>query len=158
MALSAAQIEALVFRRIPQAGEAQFTMNNQMIDILTALNGRRNVGVVSRKTGYDLGIVKAVLAQLLKLKLVEVVQSAPPAVDDEFMTVLLRELSLAIGPLAQVVMEDAMHDLGHPQGPFPQGRAAELVDLLAKEITRPEKRNRFQTQMVGQLKAKSYYT
>ena len=157
MALSAAEISALVFRRIPHSGQTEFSLTSQMIDVLTALDGRRNLAEVGRQTGIEFGIVKAVVSQLLNLKLIEVVQKAPPVVDDEFMAYLQRELSLAIGPLAEVVIEDAIYDLGYTEGRLPQRRAAELVDLLAKEISRPEKRNQFQVNLVRQLKAKGYF-
>jgi len=157
MALSAAEIAALVFRRAQGTGETQFTMTTQMIDILAAMDGQRNLGELVQQTGVDIGTVKSVAAQLLNAKLVELVKSEPPAVDNEFTAFLLREMSLAIGPLAEVVIEDAMHDLGCPEGPLPQGRAAELVDLLSKEISRPEKRSQFQTNMVGKLKEKGYF-
>ena len=158
MALSAAEIAALVFRRVPGTGETQFTMTSQMIDVLAAMDGQRNLSELAQQTGHDFGAVKTVAAKLLNAKLVEIVKTVPPAVDNEFMAFLLRELSLAIGPLAEVVIEDAMHDLGFPRGPLPKGRAAELVDLLSREISRPEKRSQFQTNMVGKLKDKGYYT
>ena len=156
MALSATEISALVFRRIPRSGEAHFSLSTQMIDVLAALNGKRNLGDVARQTGYGVGVIKPVIAQLLNMKLIELVRTAPPAVDQEFMVCLAKELSLAIGPLAGVVIEDALRDLGHPKGALPQARAAELVDLLAREISRPEKRNQFQVRMVNQLKVKGY--
>jgi hypothetical protein len=157
MALTANEISNLVFRRVSSSGKTQFSLSSQMIDVLTVLDGQRNLGQASQETGYDFGLVKAVVAQLLKMKLIELVPVSSPSVDEEFMAFLSKALSMAIGPLAAVLIEDARSDLGHPEGPLPQDRAAELVDLLAREINQPEKRNQFQVKMVGKLKSKGYF-
>ena len=69
---------------------------------------------------------------------------------------LQKELSLAIGPLAEIVIEDAAGDLGHDLFRFPSQRAAELVELIGREIKRGDKRVVFTQNMVAAIKEKGY--
>ncbi|GAI97457.1 unnamed protein product [marine sediment metagenome] len=57
-----------------------------------------------------------------------------------------------MGPIADVLIEEAVTDLDHSKGEFPRHRAAELVNLLASEIRREEKRIVFQQNMVKKIK------
>jgi hypothetical protein len=53
MALTANEISNLVFRRVSSSGKTQFSLSSQMIDVLTVLDGQRNLGQASQETGYD---------------------------------------------------------------------------------------------------------
>ena len=61
-------------------------------------------------------------------------------------------MSLSLGPIADVLIEEAVTDLDHSKREFPRHRAAELVNLLAREIRREEKRIVLQQNMVKKIK------
>jgi len=70
----------------------------------------------------------------------------------DFFTVLSNELSRAMGPIADVVIEDEINDMGEDPSKFPAHRAAELVDQLARQIIREERKVAFQQSMVKKLR------
>ena len=156
MAISADELSVLVFRRIPRKDLEEFSLDSSMLSLLMELDGERSLGTIAQKVGLDPSTMKSVISKLYQLKLVEPVKSSVPIIDHEFRTYLTNELTLAIGPLATVLIEEAVSDMGYKENKFPSHRAAELVELLARDIAREEKRNTFKANMVKVLKLKGY--
>jgi hypothetical protein len=100
--------------------------------------------------------VRDAVNKLLRLELIEPVENAIPVLDRDFLGHLKRDLSLAIGPLAEVLIEDAINDLGYSIEKFPEHRVAELVEMLAREIHREDKRAIFKHNMVSRIKERGY--
>jgi hypothetical protein len=83
-------------------------------------------------------------------------ESVGQVLDQDFLRYLITELSLAIGPLGEVIVEDGVDELGFTLNTFPTHRAAELINLLAQEIQRDEKRSEFKQNMVKKIREKGY--
>jgi hypothetical protein len=90
------------------------------------------------------------------LNLIEVVEDAIPMLDKNFFEYLNAQLSLATGPIARVLIEDAVADLGHTLARFPSHRSAELVDILSKQIQRDKQRVDFKQNMIKKINEKGY--
>jgi len=126
------------------------------LTLFMELDGKKSLAVISRKTGLKMSTLREAAGKLLRLKLVEQVAEAIAAVDADFMDTLKRELSLAIGPLAQILIEDAVNDLGQSVTRFPSRQAPELVESLSREIHREDKRAAFKQVMLRKIKEKGY--
>jgi hypothetical protein len=96
------------------------------------------------------------VGKLVGLKLIELVEGTRHVIDQDFISFLISEMSIAIGPLGEVIVEDGLEDLGFSKSNFPTHRAAELVNLLAREIHREEKRTEFKQNMVKIIREKGY--
>ena len=72
--------------------------------------------------------------------------------NDEFFDLLKIQLSLAIGPIAGYIIEDEVQGFGGDLTTVPRHRAAELVDLLSRQIQRQEKKIAFQQAMLKIIK------
>ncbi|MGD2125425.1 MAG: hypothetical protein PVG99_05050 [Desulfobacteraceae bacterium] len=156
MDISSGDISALVFRRVIREEEGEFAVDSRMLSVLMELDGQKSLALIARKIGLDMGAIRQVTAKLLKLKLVEPVEGAVSVLDRDFLDFLSTQLRLAVGPIGEVLIEDAMVDLGNDLNQFPSHRAAELVDLLARQIQREEKRTEFQQSMISKIKEKGY--
>jgi hypothetical protein len=156
MDISSGDISFMVFRRIIRKDEGEFPVDSRMLSVLMEMDGRKNLGTIGKKTGLDMGTIRQVMAKLLRLKLVEPVESAISVLDQDFLNFLSQQLHLAVGPIAEVLIEDAVADLGYALYQFPSHRAAELVDLLARQIQREEKRTDFEQGMIKKLQEKDY--
>jgi hypothetical protein len=156
MDISSGDISALVFRRVIREDTAEYSFDAQMLALFMELDGKKSLALISRKTGLKMSALREAAGKLLKLKLIEQVAEAIAAVDEDFMDTLKRQLSLAIGPLAQILIEDAVNDLGQSVARFPTRRAPELVESLSREIQREEKRTAFKQAMVRKIKEKGY--
>jgi hypothetical protein len=76
--------------------------------------------------------------------------------DKDFFDYLVVHLSLAVGPIAQVLIEEEVAGLGYSLAQFPGHRVAELVDNLAREIRRKEKKDVFLKSMAVKIREKKY--
>ena len=156
MDISSGDISAIVFRRVVREDTAEYSFDAQMLTLFMELDGKKSLAMISKKTGLKMSSLRAAVNKLLKLKLIEPMAEANSAVDADFMDTLKRELSLAIGPLAQILIEDAVNDLGQSVTRFPTRRAPELVESLSREIQREDKRAAFKQNMVRKIKEKGY--
>lgn len=152
MNILSGDISGLVFERADRGDLGEFSLDSHMLSVLVELDGRRSLGSVAKKAGLDMGIVKGVIFRLLKLKLIRPEGRRISVLGRDFFDYLNVQLSLALGPIADVLIEEAVTDLDHSKREFPRHRAAELVNLLAREIRREEKRIVFQQNMAKKIK------
>lgn len=156
MDISSGDISSIVFRRVIKDDIGKFSFDIQMLNVFLALDGKKRLGIVAKELGFSKNKMRTVVSGLMQLKLIEPVEEAVSILDNDFLDYLKNQLSLAIGPLAEVLIEDAIMDLGHSRTRFPGHRAAELVDLLAQDIRREEKKTNFKQNMVNKIREKGY--
>ncbi|MCB9481514.1 MAG: hypothetical protein H6680_06815 [Desulfobacteraceae bacterium] len=58
----------------------------------------------------------------------------------------------AIGPIADVILDDAISDIGESKNSFAPKRIPELINFVSREIPRDDKRKEFQKSMMVKLK------
>lgn len=145
-------ISRLVLKRTVRADLGEVSLDSEMLQVLMELDGTKNLGQVARSLNVNMKHLRSVLNKLHKLHLVEVAKDAMPTLGRDFFNVLSNELSRAMGPIADVVIEDEINDMGEDPSKFPAHRAAELVDQLARQIIREERKVAFQQSMVKKLR------
>lgn len=156
MDISSGNISSIIFRRVVRSDIGEFSLDSHMLGILMELDGKKSLGEVADNLGMNMGSVRSVVSKLLSLQLIETTGSAVKTLDSTFMDYLVDELSLAIGPIADVIFEDTIEDMGYTPGRFPSHQAAELVDILSREIRREEKKAEFKLNMVKKIKSSGY--
>ncbi len=149
-------LAALVFKRVPAQNLGEFSLDGRMLSVLMEVDGRQSVGTIAKKLGMTLGAIRPVISGLSKLKLIEAGEDSLSVLDAGFLDALKGRLALAVGPIAEVLIEDAAEDLGYTPNRFPSHRAAELVDLLARQIRREDKMTEFKQHMVGMIRDRGY--
>lgn len=150
------ELSGMVFRRVVRKDMGEFSFDSHMLSVLMEMDGRQKIGSVAEKTGLSLADLREIVSKLLGLKLIEPAQAAVKMLDEDFLDTLSAEMSLAVGPIAEVIIEDAVVDLGLNPTQVPSHRAAELVELLAREIQRDEKKTEFKQNMIRKIKEKGY--
>ncbi|MBU0987120.1 MAG: hypothetical protein KKH68_07690 [Proteobacteria bacterium] len=148
----AGDISDLVFKRSVKGDLDEFSLDSQMLKILMELDGKKNLASVSRSVNMNMTALKEVLARLNKIQLIEVVEKAVPMLNENFFDFLKNQLSLALGPIAEFLIEDGLHELGTNPDKVPVHRAAELVNLLARQIPRKDRKVTFQQAMAQKIK------
>jgi transposase-like protein len=156
MDFSSSDITTMVFGRVSHQDLGEFSLDGRMLNVLMELDGQKNVAAVAKKTGLSHKEIRDVLSRLVEHNLAEPIEEAMTVADQEFLDFLTRQLGQAIGPIAEVLIEDAATELGYSLDKFPGHRVAELVDLLAKEIQKEDKRNEFKQNMLKMIKEKGY--
>ena len=156
MVLSSGDISSMIYSRKVRDDLGDFSLDGQTLIVLMELDGKTTLGALAGKTGLTMGAIREVIAYLLKLGLIDKVEKRVVPVDAAFFRTLLDEFALAIGPIASVLIEDEIQDLGYDVNSFPTYLVSELVDRLAREIRREEKKAIFIQNLVNIIRAKGY--
>jgi hypothetical protein len=156
MDILSGDISVLVFRRVGKENLGEFSLDRRMLTVLMELDGKQNLSDVAKKTGLTLGATRDAISKLFQLKLIEPADVSISMLDEDFVDYLQAQLSLAIGPLAEVLIEDAVSDMGCQRSQIPSHRAAELIDLLAREIQREDKMLVFKQDMLKKIRENGY--
>jgi hypothetical protein len=156
MKLLAGEISTLVFERIVRNELGEFSMDHRTLTVLIELDGQTDLAGVAQSAGLTMSQVREVIARLLQLGLIRPVTSTLNFLDQDFVEHLTAQLSLAVGPIAGLLLEDEMHDMGFSPEKFPIQRTPELIDRLAREIRRDDKKSAFKKHMVQRMQEKGY--
>lgn len=156
MDLSSAGISTMVFKRLLREDQGDFLLDQKMLTVFMELDGQKNLGAVASKAGLNMSSMREVISKLLQLKLIEKAEENIHFLDNDFIEYLFGQFSLAVGPIAQVLIEDETQDLGFSVSQFPIQRVAELVDRLSREIRRDEKKTEFKRNMINKIREKGY--
>jgi len=149
-------ISSIIYKRKVRDDLGDFSLDGQTLLILMELDGEATLGHLAGKTGLSMGSIRELIGNLLKLGLIEKVEREVIPVGNDFFRDLLDELALAIGPIASVLIEDEVQDLGYDVKSFPSYLVTELVDRLAGEIRREEKKTIFIKNMAQIIRTKGY--
>ena len=149
-------ILSMIFKQVVTGGMGDITLDSGLLNVFMELDGKKNLGMIAQKTGLNMGEIRDAISRLLKMKLVESSTENILMVDGDFLNFLNAELSLAVGPIAEVLIEDEIVNMGHGIANFPASKAAELVEMIAMTIEHEEKRSVFKVSMVNKLKEKGY--
>jgi len=130
----------------------EVSLDSRMLTLLMQLNGERNTVALAAELGMTLSDIRDVLVRLDHLGLIEEIVSSVPTLAGDFYPFLTDQLSQAMGPMAEILLEDLLQEMALKRENTPLTRAAELVDALAREIPRDEKRVEFQRALLSKLK------
>ena len=149
-------ISTMVFKQVVTNGQSDITLDSSFLNVFLGLDGKKNLGIIAQETGLNIDEIRNAIFKLLPLKLVESAAEDILMADDDFFNFLNTQLSLDVGPVAEILIEDEIVNMDHGISKFPAFRAAELVEILAMTIEREEKRSAFKLGMVNKLKEKGY--
>ena len=156
MDILSGEISEMVFTREIKNDLEKISLDSQMLSVLMEINGESSLIKICQKISMNMSTMRKVIDKLLNLKLITPVQNTISMIGEDFFNALNEQLSFAIGPIAGVLIEDAVMDLGHNLSQVPQHRAAELVGLLDREIMDEEKKLIFKQNMLTLIKQKGY--
>ena len=156
MTLPTGDLKAMVYRRLQRDDLGEFSMDSRMLTVLMDLDGQRSLDDIARSRGISPQAVQTIVARLVELRLIAPVESIAAYLDADFMAYLRAQMSQAVGPIAEILLEDATYDLNHQLDRFPANRVAELVDYLAREIQRQDKAIAFKQNVLLKIREKGY--
>lgn len=152
MDIFSGDFSALVFKGSVKSDIGEFSLDSLMLKVLMNLDGKKDLASVHRSLNMNMETLKNVLTKLYNLELIIKVEKTVSMLDNNFFAFLQSHLSLAMGPIAELLIEDEVIELGDGSKMIPCNRAAELVDLLARQIPRKEKKIVFQEAMLKKIK------
>ncbi len=146
----------IVFKLTGHKGSNDIKIKSTEWNVLTQVDGMKSVREISKALNKDdIGVAK-VLHDLFLAGLLEVVEKSksPPekVVGREFLKRVAEELAKALGPIASVIVDDQIAEMGQQRDAFPRNKASELVESVSSEITDEGKKIRFQRSMLEILR------
>lgn len=150
------EISDKVFRQVINKSHKDVSLESWLLKVFLEMNGIRSVGEVAAKVDMDMVEMRKAISRLIEIGLISMVEPSEPVLDSEFFDFLQMQLSLAVGPIAGLIIEEDIKDMGFNKNNFPSAQAAELVDSLSREIQREEKKTIFKLSMVQKIKQFKY--
>lgn len=152
MGIQSGDISKLVFKRTASNDSGKVSIDHLALEVLFEINGKASLGAIAQKTGMGMANIRSVITELMKQKLIAPVTNGVKVLGSDFLQALEDELAVAVGPIADVLVEDAFGDMGLPMGQVPINKAAELVELLSRDIQKEGKKSVFIKNMIGIIK------
>lgn len=132
----------MFFRKVALPDGDKISLNADMIRLLMVIDEDKDLLQISNEAGMDISMLNQILSKLLKLKLIELVEKRGQFLSKKFLSDLRLNLSQAIGPMAQILIEDTVAGMELKMFEIPGHRAAELISNIAREI--PEENNQIE--------------
>ncbi len=154
MDILSGNIAGLIFRYITRDALGNFSLDGKMISVLSELDGRKSLGMIANKKGLSMDSMRKIIYKMLQLDLIEPVEDAGLMLDKDFFNYLNDQLSLAVGPIAGLLIKDTAISIGCNLARFPEDMAPELISNLASQIDDKEKRSEFQRSIFNKISQK----
>jgi hypothetical protein len=151
MASGSQRIATMIFQRTFEQTSEGFVLDAQMLRILEQIDGQSTVAQIAGRLGTTPIDLKPSLAKLYGQKLIQPVNPVIHPLEAAFLSDLETILANAIGPIARIVLDDSIHQLGSQRDHFPSTKAPQLVKRIASKITDPSARKQFIQKMTVKL-------
>lgn len=148
----------IFYRKIHRKDHDQIALDADMIRLLIAIDKKKSLSQIAAEVNMETETLKKNLAKLIRLGLVEPVKKDLPVLDKIFLQALNINLSKAIGPIAEFLIEEVASEMAITDSGIPVHQAAEMIATLSHEIPDAEKRIEFKKSMMDILNKKRIYT
>lgn len=154
MDINSPQLPQMKFKKITsKTNQDQLTMDSGMIRLFIAIDENKTVSQIADELGLSLSGLREALAKLLNLKLIEPIDKRTKPVSKDFLKALGYHLTVAVGPMGSILIDDVLTEMGLTKSNIPVEKAAELVSTLAHEIPEDDNRIQFKKAMIPLLSA-----
>jgi len=142
----------MFFRKVTPADSKEIRLNADMIRLLTVIDESKDLLQISKETGMDISMLNQILSKLFKLKLIEPVEKSNRFLGKKFLEDLRLNLSEAVGPMAQILIEDTVAEMELKMSEIPDHQAAELISNIAREVPEENNQIKFKKTMIEIMK------
>ena len=152
MDIASTDLAKMFFRKVTPADSNEIRLNADMIRLLMVIDENKDLLQISNEAGMDISMLNQILSKLLKLKLIEPVEKKNRFLSKNFLEDLRLNLSQAIGPMAQILIEDTVAEMELKMSEIPWHQAAELISNIAREIPEENNQVEFKKTMIEIMK------
>ena len=139
------------YRKVIRKNNDAVSLDAEMIRLLIAVDENKNLYQIAEEVGMGSLAFKTALSKLLDQGLIEPVQKDIPVLDQTFIETLRIHLSRAIGPMAEILIEDIAIEMEVDPAAIPVSQAAELIAHLSLEVPDEDNRMQFKKSMLAIL-------
>ena len=152
MDIVSTDLAKMFFRKVTPVDSNEIRLNADMIRLLMVIDENKDLLQISNEVGMDISMLNQILSKLLKLKLIEPVEKKNRFLSKKFLEDLRLNLSQAIGPMAQILIEDTVAEMELKMSEIPWHQAAELISNIAREVPEENNQVEFKKAMIEIMK------
>jgi len=139
------------YRKVIRKNNDAVSLDADMIRLLIAIDENKNLYQIAEEVDMGTATFKKALSKLLNQGLIEPVQKDIPVLDQSFVETLRINLSRAIGPMAEILIEDMAEEMEIDASAIPVNQAAELIAHLSLEVPDEDNQMQFKKSMLAIL-------
>ena len=139
------------YRKVIRRDNDKVLLDADMIRLLIAIEEDKSLYQVSEEVDMDNTTFKRAISKLLEQGLIEPVKKHLVVLDKTFLDALRVNLSRAIGPIAEILIEDLAAEMQLNLSAIPLNQAAELIAQLSLEIPNEDIQMQFKKSMIAIL-------
>jgi hypothetical protein len=136
-----------VFRLSPQKSPENKNVSADRWNGLALCNGTKTVSDIAETLNRDELRAYKTIFQLARLGLLEKAEEHKPikkkTVSEKFFLMVEAELRKVIGPMAPIIIDDKLSDLGATKDSLAQDQASSLIEKLSEDVSRDSKKKEF---------------
>jgi hypothetical protein len=136
-----------VFRLSLQKSPENKNINVDQWNVLALCNGTKTISEIAESLSWDEFKTSKIIFQLVQLGLLEKAEDQKPVkkkpVSENFLPMVETELKRVIGPLAPLIINDKLSDLGETKDSLGQDQALSFLEKLGEEISNDSKKKEF---------------
>jgi hypothetical protein len=146
----------IVFKLSSKRAPDEVKLKHDSWSVLSQIDGKKTVAHISNELKMGEYETARNLYSLFSSGLIEVAtapqRKAKRVVDGGFFELVEKELAEIIGPVAPVILEEEIKDMGEEKSSFPVERVSLLVEKVSREITDDTQRVSFQKTTLSALR------
>jgi hypothetical protein len=146
----------LVFKLSSKRAPDEVRLKHDAWSVLSQIDGKKTVGDISDELKIGEHDTARILYKLFSSGLIEVAvelqRKEKKIASTAFFTFVEEKLTAIIGPVASVILEEEIMDMGEEKGTFPVDKVSLLVEKLSRDITDDAQRIAFQKTALDALK------
>ncbi len=131
--------------------EGHVSMSGKMLELLMLIDGHTTLRVIAARMNISLSDLRPLLSKLMAYGLVEEAQESTDLIPPQFYRYMVRQLSSITGPIAQVMVEDAVAEVSNGSAHVPLNRADALIEILGRQIPDENQKALFIKNMLEKL-------
>jgi DNA-binding MarR family transcriptional regulator len=146
----------LVFKLSSKRAPDEVRLKHDSWSVLSQIDGKKTVRDISDELKITEHDTARILYQLFSSGLIEVAvepqRKEKKIANEGFFSFVEEKLTEIIGPVASVILDEEIIDMGEEKGSFPVDKVSILVERLSKDITDDTQRIAFQKMALDALK------
>jgi hypothetical protein len=146
--------EESYYRKVIRKDHDKISLDADMIRLLIAIDENKSLYQIADEVEMEATALKKNLSKLLAQGLIEPVKKDLHVLDQIFLQALKINLSMAIGPMAEILIEEVVSEMELTAPEITLHQAAELIAILSNEIPDAQKRIKFKKSMMDILNKK----
>ena len=147
--------EYVIFKLSGKKSPSDVTLRSAEWAVLTQIDGNKSVAEIAQILSLTSDEAVSLFNSLYEKELIEVSSTQKPKVNylsTDFFETLENELTKIIGPVAPLLLEEALWDIKASKEKFAKDKLPGLVEHISDEITDELKKVKFQQVMLKYLK------